>query len=96
MPTPVAKGWFLKTNAHSERLEIDCMDDFPAPRAVIELIACTCKKSCDDTICDCILNGLKCSDLSRLTTCSNQPEEEEDVIVEDDNEVLDPDVELTL
>jgi len=49
------------------------------------------------TTCDCILNCLKCSDLCRLTTCSNQPEEEGDVIVEeDDDEVLDPDVELTL
>ena len=66
VPTPVGKGWFL------ERLETDWMDGFPAPRAVIELIACTCKKSCDETTCDWILNGLKCLDLSRLTTCSNQ------------------------
>ena len=97
VPTPVGKGWFLETNAQGERLETDWMDGLPAPRAVIELIACTCKKSCDETTCDCILNGLKCSDLCRLTTCSNQPEEEGDVIVEeDDDEVLDPDVELTL
>ena len=97
VPTPVGKGWFLETNAHGERLETDWMDGLPAPRAVIELIACTCKKSCDETTCDCILNGLKCSDLCRLTTCSNQPEEEGDVIVEDDDdEVLDPDVELKL
>ena len=72
------------------------MDGFPAPRAVIKLIACTCKQSCDETTCDCILNGPKCSDLSRVTTCSNQQEEEGDVIVVDDDEVLDPDVELTL
>ena len=72
VPTPVGKGWFLETNAHGERLETDWMDGLPAPRAVIELIACTCKKSCDETTCDCILNGLKCLDLSRRTTCSNQ------------------------
>ncbi|CAH3033745.1 unnamed protein product [Porites lobata] len=66
VPSPVGKGWFL------ERLETDWMNGFPAPRAVIELNACTCKKSCDGTTCDCILNGLKCLDLSRRTTCSNQ------------------------
>ena len=72
VPTPVGKGWFLETNAHGERLETDWMAGLPAPRAVIELIACTCKKSCDETTCDCILNGLKCLDLSRRTTCFNQ------------------------
>lgn len=98
MPTPVGKGCFLETNAHGERFETDWMDGLPARRAVIELIACTCKKSCDETTCDCILNGLKCSDLCSLTTCSNQAEEEGDVIVEeeDDDEVFDLDVELTL
>lgn len=94
----MGKGCFLETNAHGERFETDWMDGLPARRAVIELIACTCKKSCDETTCDCILNGLKCSDLCSLTTCSNQAEEEGDVIVEeeDDDEVFDLDVELTL
>jgi len=97
VPTPVGKGWFLGTHAHGERLETDWMDGLPAPRAVIELIACTYRKSCDETTCDCILNGLKCSSFCRLTTCSNQPEEDGDVIVEADNDddVLHLDVELT-
>ena len=93
--TPVGKlGWFLETDAHGERVETDWMDGLPAPRAVIELIACSCKKSCDETTWDCILKGRKCSDLCRPTTCSNQPEEKGDVIIEadDDVEVLDLDV----
>ena len=74
------------------------MNGLPAPRAVIDLISCTCKKSCDETTCDCILNKLKCSDLYRMTTGSNQPEEEGDVLVEadDDDEVLDLDQELII
>ena len=36
-----------------------------------------CKKDCKDDSCDCIRNGLKCSDLCRLTSCSNQPDEED-------------------
>ena len=88
VPTPVGKGWFLETDAHGERLETNWMDGLPAPRAVIELIACTHKKSCDKITCDCILNGLKCSSFCRLTTCSNQPEEDGDVIAEADNREL--------
>ena len=61
VPTPVGKGWFLKTEAHGERLETNWMDGLPAPRAVIELIACTHKKFCDEITRDCILHGLKCS-----------------------------------
>ena len=61
VPTPVGKGWFLKTDAHGERLETNWMDGLPAPRAVIELIACTHKKFCDEITRDCILHGLKCS-----------------------------------
>ena len=68
------------------RLEIEWMSGLLAPKAVIELISCTCKKSCDDDSCDCIRNGLKCSDVSRLTTCSNQPDEEEVAVVELDDE----------
>ena len=39
--------------------------------------------------CDCIRNGLKCSDLCRLITCSNQPDEEEDIQVDLDEEHVD-------
>ena len=41
VPTPVGKGWFLETDAHGERVETDWMDGLPAPKAVIELIACS-------------------------------------------------------
>ena len=61
------------------RLVIDWMSGLPAPTAVIELISCMCKKACNDDSCDCIRNGLKCSDLCRLTTCSNRPDEEENI-----------------
>ena len=72
-----------------ERLVIDWMSGLPAPRAVIELMSCVCKKACNDNSCDCIRNGLKCSDLCRLTTCSNQPDEEEDLQVNLDEEDVD-------
>ena len=72
-----------------ERLVKDWMSGLPAPTAVIELMSCMCKKACNDDSCDCIRNGLKCSDLCRLITCSNQPDEEEDIQVDLDEEHVD-------
>lgn len=68
---------------------IDWMSGLPAPTAVIELMSCMCKKACNDDSCDYIRNGLKCSDLCRLITCSNQPDEEEDIQVDLDEEHVD-------
>jgi len=48
-----------------------------------------CKKACNDDSCDCIRNGLKSSDLCCLTTCSNQPDEEEDIQVDLEEEDVD-------
>ena len=96
VPTPVGKlGWFLETDAPGERIETDWMDGLPAPRAVIELIACSCKKS-DLVMKPHLIASSRdeSAQTSRQTTCSNQPEEKGDVIIEadDDVEVLDLDV----
>ena len=45
-----------------------------------------CTKACDDDACDCIPNALKISDLCHLTSCSNQPDEEDDIQVDLDEE----------
>ena len=68
---------------------IDWMSGLPAPTAVIELMSCVCKKACNDDSCDCIRDGLKCSDLYCLTTCSSQPDEVEDIQVRLDEEDID-------
>ena len=86
VPSPVGHGWSLVNDGAQERLVIDWMSGLPAPTAVIELISCMCKKGCTDDSYDCIRNGLKCSDLCRLTTCSNRPDEEEDIHVDLDEE----------
>ena len=46
-----------------------------------------CTKACnDDDDDDCIPNALKISDLCHLTSCSNQPDEEDDIQVDLDEE----------
>ena len=45
-----------------------------------------CTKACNDDACDCITNALKISELCHLTSCSNQPDEEDDIQVDLDEE----------
>ena len=47
----------------------------PKAASASELLACTYKRVCRSNTCECILNGLKYSDLCRLADCSNQPYE---------------------
>lgn len=90
VPSPVGHGWTLE-GEEAQRLTINWMSRPPAPRAVIELLSCMCRKACNDDSCECIRNGLKCSDICRLTNCSNQPEEEEEegVYIDVDDEDVD-------
>ena len=55
-----------------EQYTIDWMDGEPAPQAVLDLLACTCSRSCRPTSCLCITNGLKCTDMCKLANCENQ------------------------
>jgi len=49
----------------------------PAPDAVLQLLSCRCVRSCKLPVCTCVSNGLKCTDMCRLQTRSNQATEEE-------------------
>lgn len=61
------------------------------PEAILELLACTCPKTCTITHCICLQNGLKCTDMCRVKDCDNQPVDDIDVptqnfLDEDDND----------
>ena len=53
------------------------MDGQPAPSAVLELLACKCKKTNELPSCVCMNRGLKCTDLCSLNDCTNQPVQED-------------------
>ena len=48
-----------------------------APDAVLELLACQCKRKCVPDDCPCMVNGFKCTYMCRLQTCENQKVEDE-------------------
>ena len=59
----------------------------PAPVAVLDLLACSCSRSCKPPNCVCLQNGLKCTDMCKHTKdCVNQTsgEHEDDVSPIDD------------
>ena len=74
IPSPVGMGWKMETLADSHVLSIDWMEKKPAPEAVLELLACKCKRSCNSQSCPCVANGLKCTDICALSNCENQVE----------------------
>ena len=58
-----------------EQLVVHWMDGHfgqPAPEAVLDLLACNCKRKCSLPKCVCLSNGLKCTDMCRLPDCENQ------------------------
>lgn len=61
-------GWF----AEDCLLLIQWMSGHPAPEAVLEFMACKCGMFCELPKCDCLSNGLKC------TNCGNMNDEDED------------------
>ena len=66
------------------------MEGSPAPQSVMELLACSCTRSCQQQTCTCIANGLKCSEMCKLKSCTNQPVEEEDesdIVLSSDDEI---------
>lgn len=81
------------------------MDGQPAPQAIIDLLACNCKKKCELPKCECMASGLKCTDMCTLQNCENQANQEDneedseteldnDEIVEDsDNDEIEEDCE---
>ena len=68
-PNPNGRGWKMD----EQNLVIDWMDGTPAPEAVLNLLSCTCSRSCKPPSCACISSGLKCTDMCRLRNCTNQP-----------------------
>ncbi len=55
---------------------------------LLELLSCKCSRSCKNPTCPCLANGLRCTELCKLTTCSNQAQEE---VLDEDSEDDDDD-----
>ena len=75
VPSPVGMGWQMEEK--DGLLNLDWMDGKPAPVAVLQLLACKCPRTCKAEDCQCISNGLFCTDLCRHKVCTNLPPEDD-------------------
>ena len=73
-PSPNGHGWIIDEN---NNLSVKWVEGKPAPDAILEMLVCHCKRSCDVGKCACLQNGLKCTPMCRLQNCDNQAEEPE-------------------
>ena len=74
VPSPDKRGWVRNDD---DQLTVEWMRGSPAPDAVLQLLLCKCSRRCKLPECQCMSNGLKCTNLCKLQTCDNQPQEEE-------------------
>ncbi len=73
----------------TEELVVHWMDGQPAPTAVLDSLACNCSRKCTLPKCECMANGLKCTEMCKLKPCENQVTFEESEDEEVDGEDLD-------
>ena len=69
MPNPVGYGWKQSENNESK---IDWDPQAPAPKDVLELLACHCSKACRQSQYHCLQNSLPYTDACHLFDCENQ------------------------
>eukprot|EP00794_Sanderia_malayensis_P001475 gene1475-1633_t len=65
---PEQNGWQIMEDG---LLAIRWMTCKPAPEEVLELLSCDCRRKCVRGSCECIDNGLKCTEACRLSDCGN-------------------------
>ena len=77
IPSPIdCDGWVLDENG---QLQVNWMTGSPAPDVVLQFMSCKCKLKCQLPDCQCITNGLKCTDACTcsLSACENMRNEED-------------------
>ena len=74
IPEPDGHGWIKRADGG---LDLYWIHGQVAPDAVLELLACQCKRKCVPDDCPCMVNGFKCTYMCRLQTCENQKVEDE-------------------
>ena len=74
VPSPVEHGWAKNDDG---QLIVEWMRGSPAPDAVLQLLSCKCSRGCKLSECQCMSNGLKCTNMCKLQTCANQPQDED-------------------
>ena len=66
---PDRQGWKVV----EDQLEIVWTNLPPAPQAIMELVSCSCSKTCETRRCSCVRSALPCTDACKCNNCVNCP-----------------------
>ncbi|CAB3994852.1 Hypothetical predicted protein [Paramuricea clavata] len=81
IPSPHGYVW----NVSSSTLEFIWLGSKPAPEEVMELLSCTCKRSCTEDTCCCLKAGPKCTEMCSLN-CDNMQSEDDETVLSADSD----------
>jgi len=85
VPSPIGRGWKIDMDGAEKLMVVDWMDGQPAPEAILALLACKCSRKCTLPNCVCLANGLKCTDMCKLSDCENRSSDDVESTDEDDD-----------
>jgi len=83
IPSPEGHGWVLNEEG---QLIIQWMKGPPAPDVVLEFMSCKCSRVCSHPDCQCMANGLKCTEMCKLQTCDNMKSDSEFTMEQDSSD----------
>ena len=73
---PNGHGWIASRDGH---LEVDWMDQKPAPTDLLELVSCLCRTVCTTGRCSCSKAALSCTDACLCVNCESGQKDVEDL-----------------
>lgn len=73
VPPPVGHGWTVDETNH---LTFEWLGSKSAPEEVLELLSCTCRRTCVVETCCCLKAGLRCTEMCNVA-CNNMNDDEE-------------------
>ena len=77
----MGRGWTLD----GRQLVVHWMEGKPTPQAILDMLTCNCTRTCQLPSCECMANGLKCTNICKLLHCGNQATVTNDDGSEDEN-----------
>ncbi|XP_062504823.1 uncharacterized protein LOC134181571 [Corticium candelabrum] len=71
LPSPHGHGWIVETDENGSHIHVCWMTQLPAPKALLELVSCTCNVGCTTQQCSCLRAALCCTDACGCRNCKN-------------------------
>ena len=71
LTSPHGHEWIVETDENGSHRHVCWMTQFPAPKALLELVSCKCNVGCTTQQCSCLRAALCCTDACGCRNCKN-------------------------